>query len=282
MDENFEEELSGMMRYRSTPVAPFTPGDVVTSARRRSRTRGMGVAGSALAVVAIGVGAVSLAGNGTNADKPVGAAAGAPQAAAGAPQAAAVTTSAPVAANTQPANTGAPKQALGVSPVKTVASGEKITVVDGYQVWVTSHEKCASESAAFMGAPDSAGGTSVCKDVTGSNMAWDRTGSWLSIQGTGTMTAQVLSGTYQGKTAPTLIDVEQDGKHYPATILKTAGMEQNHWVAYYVTFPVSNAKPGDLKRTSYTVTAYDADGKPLSQDPPASLTPGTTTSAPTK
>ncbi|NUR60730.1 MAG: hypothetical protein HOV87_19020 [Catenulispora sp.] len=265
MDEKFEEQLSELLHYRSDPATPFSASDVITGARRRSRTRTLGVASSTLAVVAVGVGAAALAGNSPNKGPAISTAAAGPAAAVAttAAPAATTTTTTPSAATT----TSSSKPAFVPSPVKTVAPGEKVTAVDGYQVWVTSHEKCASESAAFMGAPASSGDNTVCKDVTGSNMAWDGAGDWLSIQGSGTKNGQVLSGTFQGKTIPALIDVEQDGSHYPATILETAGMEQNHWVAYYVTFPNSSIT---LNRTPYTVTAYDANGKALTQSPPAS------------
>ena len=277
MDDKFEEQLSGLMQYRSDRPAPFTVGDVISGARRRSRTRALGVAGSALAVVAVGVGAAALAGGGPGGGTTVSTVAGATTTATTTTAAPAVTTTAAPAVTTTATTPSAPQstttsspKTLGTSPVKTVRSGEKVTVVDGYQVWVTSHEKCESESAAFMGAPPAAGDNVVCKDVTGSNMAWDGKSNWLGVQSTGTKDRMVISGTFQGKTVPALIDVQQDGRHYAATILETAGME--HWAAYYVTFPLSVKQPATLGDMGYTVTAYDADGNALTQDPPMAPT----------
>jgi hypothetical protein len=271
VDEKFEEHLSGLMHYRSDPATPFTAGDLIARARHRSRTRTIGVAGSALAVVAVAVGAAALAGGSPSTSPAISTAAGSTTA----PSTTAATTTAAPAAKTTSTTQSAPPSttissppALGTSPVKTVRAGEKITVADGYTLWVTSHEKCTNETPAFTDSPPSAGDITDCKDVTGANMAWDGKGNWLGMQGSGFKTKMVLTGTFQGATTPALIDVEEDGKHYPATIVETTGMQQNHWVAYYVTFPAPTKVPTVPGQLGYTTKAYDANGNLLTQDPP--------------
>jgi hypothetical protein len=212
-----------------------------SNARQRSRVRGFGIAGSALAVVAVGT--VGLAtGVGSDDNLPSTAGGG--------------STGPAVLSNVTTSSTAA------VSPVKHITSGDRITVGPGYSFTTTATTLC--ETAPINDAPASGPDQTICSDVTKPYMTLRPGETRISSQFGATGTDRVIVGEYQGDQAPSLIDIVNNGNDYIATIVKVDGM--NDWVGYYVTFSVPATVRLPANADDFTVKAYDAEGHLLAQD----------------
>lgn len=266
--EDFEDQVSAMMNYRTGNTAPFTAADITAGVRRRGRQRMFTVTGSALAVAAVGIGAVALAGTsaGGASAAPAGTGGGGPV-----PTTASPAAVQPTAGGTAATPSGAANRPHPASPVETLEAGQKLDLAPGYQIYVTLHAKCDVFSSPWLSMPNPGPvPQTVCKDVDGGDFVHDTAN--IAIQSSGSGPDYFLSGEYLGKTVPASIGVDYGGKHYTATILRTAG--QQDWVAYYVR-TAADVNAGHKGGTS--VTAYDDDGKVLA----TTTMPMTVTAPPT-
>jgi hypothetical protein len=264
--EEFEDQIRAMMDYRAGGTAPFTAAEVTAGVRRRGRQRMATVTASALAVAAVGIGAVALAGQPS-----AGGQSGATPAAGGAPQpqplpVPATTTGAPssepVAGEPSVTSSRASKRPQPASPVRMLAAGEKIDVAPGFQTYVTSHGKCDVTSSPWGGEPAGTDPLTQCKDVDDGNFG-PRDPANIALQGYGDQQTYIVSGEYLGSAVPLSIGVDYGGKHYTATILRTAGQEK--WVA----FSVRMTAAGHFEQPK--VTAYDASGNVIAATPDVQL-----------
>lgn len=260
--EEFEDQIRAMMDYRAGGIAPFTAAEVTAGVRRRGRQRMATVTASALAVAAVGIGAVALAGQPS-----AGGSSGTAPLAGGAPQpqplpVPATTTAAPssepVAGEPSATSSGAAHGPQPASPVRLLAAGEKIDVAPGFQTYVTAHGKCDVTSSPWGGEPAGTAPLTQCKDVDDGNFG-PRDPANIGLQGYGDQQTYIVSGEYLGSAVPASIVVDYDGKHYTATILRTAGQEK--WVAFYVRMTAAG------KSEEPVVTAFDAAGDVIAATP---------------
>jgi hypothetical protein len=138
-----------------------------------------------------------------------------------------------------------------VSPVVTVAAGQKVDLGSGSYLTVTSAEKCV----VIADPPNPA--TPNCKSLTGGNQATKS----ISMQGGGTGTTYVITGIYTGADATT-VTVTVEGKSEAATIVKLGSHPAS--LIYYVTWPTP-VPTGAVAGGQLTVEALDASGRTLAR-----------------
>jgi len=166
----------------------------------------------------------------------------------------------PVLADATPTvtSTGAPAPTSSsavppVSPVVTVASGQKVDLGSGSYLTVTQVEKCM-----VMADPPNPA-TPNCKSLTDGNQA-PKSISMQSGSGSGG-TPVVITGIYTGTDATSII-VTVEGKSETATIVKLGSHPA--WLIYHVTWPTAvPAGAGVSGRLS--VEAFDTTGHSLAK-----------------
>ncbi|WP_406202547.1 hypothetical protein OH807_24480 [Kitasatospora sp. NBC_01560] len=226
--------------------AGAAPGPIIARARRRRARRTTGAAAAALAVALVCGATAVTAGSARQAGGMAGAAGAALTPSTGA-------TAAPV-----PTPTGPP-----VSPVRQVAAGEALDIIDGFRIRVTATAKCDEERA-----PDGSWDTAFgWRDTTSDNVAHNTPA--IYGQAAGTPARTVLTGFYLGP-APTRITARQGDAEVTATVVAAPGM--TGWTAYYAVLPPRTEGPKP-SWPGVWLTAYDAAGKVLAADGGANLTP---------
>ncbi|MER6362005.1 hypothetical protein [Kitasatospora sp. NPDC001527] len=268
---SFEQRLDELLKQedRGRVAAGPDPAAVIAVARRRRARRRAGAGAAALAVALIAGGAALTQGDGQPGGGAV-VAAGAPTAA-GLPAASRlpgtgtpipVDGTAPVHVPVAPEASAATPSGSGPkhrpdSPVKRVAPGEQVAIVDGFRMSVTATESCVEQWESATGTWEKPFG---CRDATSDNL--DHSRPTVGAQSSGDAQRTVVTGLYLGP-APATITVELNGTQVVATLVTTAGMEG--WTAYYAVFPgAAPASSGPNGRTgSPDVAAWAADGTRL-------------------
>ena len=139
-----------------------------------------------------------------------------------------------------------------VSPVVTVASGQRVDLGSGSYLTVTSAEKCV----VIADPPYPA--TPNCTSLTDGNQAVKS----ISMQGGGvTGKPYVISGIYTGADATT-ITVTVQGTSETAMIVKVGSHPAS--LVYYVNWPTS-VPAGAVAGGKLTVAAFDASGRLLAR-----------------
>ncbi|MFC8452680.1 hypothetical protein [Kitasatospora sp. NPDC057223] len=247
---SFDKQLGELLDYEDTDRAGIDPAVVIRRARRR-RTRRTVAAAAATLVVAVAA-AVTVDAHG-----PAGR------------QSPLTVAAPPATAAASPSQKSPPSpsatHATALSPVRAVAPGERFTVYDGLEMWVTATEKCTSTQE-----PGSEPSTD-CRDSDSDNLQGPAAGrrdrppilagqsAWLHGE------HALFTGIYLGRTPPARIVATDRGVETLATIVTTPGMDG--WVAYYFVLPDSQpgtAPPTPQSRPStIAFTAYDAEGRLL-------------------
>ncbi|MEV6329672.1 hypothetical protein [Streptomyces sp. NPDC051909] len=192
------------------------------STRTRTSTAGRVLAAAALAAVV---------------------AAPAPAMATTATAATAMAAPAPAPAPTAPA----PTAAKSTSPVRVVASGERVDAGGGFTIWLTSEGK-------HWLSPD---GTENFRSVVDGNIDLSRPG--VSHQSEGTPTATFHSGLFYGtKRAGQVVLTDADGRKTAATLLELPG--RPGWGVWYA------HRAGSVDGVG--VALYDRNGRLLAELPP--------------
>ncbi|MFD8701522.1 hypothetical protein ACFV1W_02720 [Kitasatospora sp. NPDC059648] len=247
---SFEDRLGELFRNEDPHAAGPEPAAVIAGARRRRARRRAGIAAAALAVALVcGATAVTAVGG-----RPAG---GATAAAGAAPSASAGTTAlVPAAPAASPTAVPTPTAtSLPLSPVRQVAPGAKIEIVDGAEMWVTANEKCDDYRV---------GGTwgsgSGCRDMRSDNLEHDKPN--IAVQMHGDRERSVVASFYIGPT-PARIVAFYDGKPSVATLVTTAGMKG--WIGYYVVLPPMPVSDANRHHppAGPALGAYDAEGRLL-------------------
>ncbi|MFI9360969.1 hypothetical protein ACIG5E_07890 [Kitasatospora sp. NPDC053057] len=250
---SFEDRLGELFRNEDPHAAGPEPAAVIAGARRRRARRRVGAGAAALAVALV-CGATALTAGGARPTGDARAEAGAARTASAG--ATALVPAAPAAPAASPTAIPAPTTtSLPLSPVRQVAPGEKIEIVDGAQMWVTANEKCDDYRV---------GGTwgsgSGCRDMRSDNLEHDRPN--IAAQTHGDRDRSVVASFYIGPT-PARIVAFYDGKPTLATLVTTTGMKG--WIGYYVVLPPMPAPDANRHRppASPALGAYDAGGRLL-------------------
>ncbi|MFF2351214.1 hypothetical protein ACFVVL_15705 [Kitasatospora sp. NPDC058115] len=256
-DTAFERRLDELLKRgeRGPGTGGPDPAAVIAGARRR-RARRRAATGAAVLAVAVIAGGTALApGDG----RPAGGAATAAGAPAGGATAAAPTyvPVAPEAPGTRQPSTG-PRRTPD-SPVRRVAPGEQVTIVDGMRMSVTATGSCVEAWVSATGTWETPFG---CRDATSDNL--DHTRPTITAQSSGHQGGTVVTGMYLGP-APARIVVELKGTQVVAPLVTTTGMDG--WTAYYAVFPATAPAPSGPNGPtgSPAVAAWAADGTRLAE-----------------
>ncbi|MET8704241.1 hypothetical protein ABZW10_36125 [Kitasatospora sp. NPDC004723] len=288
---SFERRLDELLKQEGRTAAP-EPVAVIAGARRRGARRRVGAGAAVLAVAVIAGGTALTLGDGRSGG--VVTAAGAPTAVGlpgvsplpdlgtpipvDGPAPARVSPVAPEASGPGEQPGARPKQ-WPESPVKQVAPGERVAIVEDFRMSVTATESCVEQGESVVGE----GGRPVgCRDATSDNLDHSRPN--ITAQSAGGTNRTVVTGMYLGPVAPARIVVELKGTQVTATLVTTPGMKS--WTAYYAVVPgvvLSSSGPNG-PRGSAAVAAWAADGTRLADlidprrpDPWATVGSGTGT-----
>ncbi|MFJ9769877.1 hypothetical protein ACIRVF_01360 [Kitasatospora sp. NPDC101157] len=244
---SFEDRLGELFRNEYPHAAGPEPAAVIAGARRRRARRRAGAGAAALAVALICGATAVTAGGGRPAGGATAEAGAAPTPSAG--TTALVPAASPTAAAT-PTTTSLP-----LSPVRQVAPGEKIRIVDGGEMWVTANEKCDNYRVDGVW-----GSGSGCRDMRSDNLEHDKPN--IAAQMHGDRDRSVVASFYIGPT-PARIVAFYDGKPTVATLVTTTGMKG--WIGYYVVLPPMPVPDANRHRppAAPALGAYDAEGRLL-------------------